>query len=563
MKFCKHCGGEIADHARFCKHCGQEVTGGHQSQEETSVNNQADQTDKGNDGYIETESPQQSNGNSSADSGQSGTDSAQDKGASDQPSAPKQPSDLSSPPKQGGIGTTKKTTTAQPMKKMSKKSKIFIGIGALVVVLLIVAYQVGASMTSKDKMVEKFEDAVTKKDAATVAELLQSDSKKIKINKDSVAGFIDYYSENPSEFDYIVEHLKDQVKEYDKNADKAKANSEENKDMYALNLTEDGKKFAIYKNYTIQVSPVYFKVSTNFKDTDILLNDKVIATSDSDDFTKEVGPFLPGSYKFTAKYKGDYVELTADAESTNFDPGYADDVDLYIEADEVSFGTAYMDGLDEVTLFINGEDTGVNIMKEDTFGPVLVDGSMTASFEGKFPWGTMKTEEKPIDSYYMNAEFTASDDLKETLKDTIIKFNQEFLAATTTASKKKLTTATDKVVKDVVDDAKFAKESDQYYKGKFIGVDFYQDSYDITNYGDGWVVKVDTVTIYEEANWYKDDKKPKLKKNEEDYGYELVYDKDKEKWKVSYIGYAGSMDENKMDEHREKDPKTYTSAWLK
>ncbi|MGY0692110.1 zinc ribbon domain-containing protein [Virgibacillus sp. FSP13] len=561
MRYCKHCGGELADHAKFCKHCGQDLTSGGKLDEEKPVNNSGDHVDKENSEEIQADDMGPNDEKTSKQEDQpipenKQTGNENQGGLSQKPVPPKQPKQ----PLQGGLVASKKTRESQPAKKLSKQAKISMAIAGALIVLLFVAYQVGASMTSKEKVIERFEDAITQKDASTVAGLLEADG-KIAINKETVKGFIDYYGENPSEFAYMMDHLQNQVKQYDKNPNLAKAN--DGGYDYAVNLIENGKKYLVYDKYSIQVSPVYFEVYTNYKDTDILLNDEVIVTSDTDEFTQEVGPFLPGTYTFTATYKNDFVELTAEADSTNFDPGFSDHVDLGIEGEEVTFRKPFGEELDNVKLYINGEDTGINIMEQDTFGPLLTDGSITASFEGEFPWGTMKTEEVPIDSYYVEADFTVNDDVRQAMKDTIIKFNQEFLAAATTADKKKLTVASEDLVKDIIDDAKNAKENEKYYKGKFVGVDFNSDSFEITNYGDGWTVEVETATIYEQDTWYGEDEKPKLEEVSEQYGYELIYDKDNEQWKVDKIGWAASIDSDKKVEYREKQPKVFTSAWLK
>ncbi|WP_106496592.1 zinc ribbon domain-containing protein [Lentibacillus sp. Marseille-P4043] len=561
MKFCKHCGGELAEHAKFCKHCGQDLTNRSKSDEEKSANNLEDLVDKGNSEEIQADDTGHNDEKTSNQEDQpipenKQTENEIEGGLGQKSKPPKQPKQ----PVQGGLAVSKKTGNSQPVKKLSKQAKISMAIAGALIVLLFIAYQVGASMTSKEKVIEKFEDAITQKDAGTVAGLLEADG-KITINKESVQGFIDYYGENPSEFAYMMDHLQDQVKQYDKNSDLAKANDDGYD--YAVNLIEDGKKFLVYDNYSIQVSPVYFEVYTNYKDTDILLNDEVIVTSDKDEFIQEVGPFLPGTYTFTATYKNDFVELSTETESINFDPGYSDHVDLGIEGEEVTFRKPFGEELNNVKLYINGEDTGINIMEQDTFGPLLTDGSVTASFEGEFPWGTMKTDEVPIDSYYVEADFAVNDDVRQAMKDTIIKFNQEFLAAATTADKKKLTVASEDLVKDIIDDAKNAKENEKYYKGKFVGVDFNSDSFEITNYGDGWTVEVETATLYEQDTWYGEDEKPKLEEVLEQYGYELIYDKDNEQWKVDNIGWAASIDSDKKVEHREKNPKVFTSAWLK
>ncbi|WP_188454186.1 zinc ribbon domain-containing protein [Virgibacillus oceani] len=539
MKFCKHCGGEISANAKFCKHCGQDLSG-------ESTNNSEDQTDKVEE-FVEKVNHQ----NDKKLDPLIESEQSDDIGFDNNPVQSKNPV-------QGGLAASKKSGHGQPS-KLSKKSKIMMTIAGALIVLLFAAYQVGASMTSKDKIIEKFEEAMIKKDSKTVADLLAA-SKKIEINNNTVTGFINYYSENPSEMDYMMEHLKNQAKEYETNPKAAEAAGESTY-SYAVNLVKDGKTF-VYDNFDIQVSPVYFNVYTNYNDTEISLNGEVIATSDKEDFTKEVGPFLPGTYTFTATYKNDYVELTAEEESTNFDPGYTDDVDLFIDGEEVTFGLPYNDGLDSVKLFINGNDSGIDILKQDAVGPILADGSMTASFEADFPWGTMKTEEVPIDSYYVEAKFTASDEVKQAIQDTIVQYNKELLAAITTADEKKFTIATEEVVTDIIDDAKYDKENEYYYKGKFIGVDFNSESFVISNYGEGWVAGVDTKTYYEEDSWYGDEE-PKLEEATDDVGYELIYDEKQEKWKVNYVGWGGSMDDAEIIEYREKEPKEVTSAWFK
>ncbi|WP_099159832.1 zinc ribbon domain-containing protein [Virgibacillus ndiopensis] len=543
MKFCKHCGGEISASAKFCKHCGQDLTG---------ESNQKDTEDKDKvEEFVEKVNHQ------SDEPTDTNETPVTENGLSDDKDSANKPVVQSKKSEQGGLVSSKKSS-GQPS-KLSKKSKILMAVAGALIVLLFIAYQVGASMTSKEKILEKFEEAMVKKDSKTVADLLAT-SKNIEINNSTVKGFINYYAENPSEMDYLMDHLKSQAKEYETNPKAAEA-SDDSSLSYAVNLIKDGKTF-VYDNFDIQVSPVYFNVYTNYKDTEIKLNGEVIATANKEDFTKEVGPFLPGTYTFTATYKNDYVELTAEAESTNFDPGYTDDVDLFIEGEEVTFGLPYNEGFDSVKLFINGKDSGIDILKKDTVGPILTDGSMTASFEAEFPWGTMKTEEVPIDSYYVEAKFVANDEVKQSLQDTIVQFNKELLAAITTADEKKFTVATEDVTTDIIDDAKYDKENDYYYKGKFIGVDFNSESFTINNYGEGWVAKVDTVTYFEEDSWYGDEK-PKLEEVNDDIGYELIYDTKQKKWKVNYLGWGGSMDDAEIIEYREKEAKEVTSAWFK
>src|SRR5699024_7964202 len=335
-------------------------------------------------------------------------------------------------------------------------------------------YMVGSSLLSPQKTVAKFEDAIHDGDAKTVANMLVNDDDDLTIDESSLQGFMDYFNAYHDELESLIDHLNKQGKD-----------DGESSGGYALNLIKDGKAFVIYDHYVIQVSPVYFEVYTNYADTEIMMEDDIITTSDTDDYMKEVGPFLPGKYTFVANYKSDFVDLTTEVEAEQFDPDYSESVDLYIEGEEVEVNAPYEGMLNEVKMYINGEDTGVNVLQNNIIGPVVSDGSMTASFEGEFPWGTITTGEIPLDSNYIDVIFHANDDLNSTIQDIIVQFNKEYIEVYTSADPSKFTVAGDILVEDVVEQAEYEKENDILYQGKFIGVDFYEDSFTLDHYDDG------------------------------------------------------------------------------
>lgn len=497
MKYCRNCGEEVKKDAKFCKHCGYDF-------EAKVVPGQKEELHK-----------------DSLSQGQSN----------------KLPTALKK---------------KEPI-KMSKKNKILIGIASAIIIFLFIGYKVGDSLTSQHKVVEKFETALIEKDAKTVGNMLTSKAKDLKINKDTVKGFIDYYANNPSEMNGLFSHLKQQGDEYDHNKEFNGLNSN-----YIVNLVKDGKQF-IYDDYKVQVTPVYFNVGTTYSDTIVSIDGKEVMTTTENDSYKEFGPYLPGIYQFSAVYKSDFVELSTEEEFTNFDPEYSSELYLHIDGEDASFDVPYSDMLDHITLYINGEDTGINLIEEDTVGPILTDGSMNVSFETDFPWGTMKTEEVPLDQDYMNIDFTLTDKMKEEIQETVVQFEKEYLAAHTTADASHLTVTTDEVTKDIIESAESEKEYEYFYKGKFIGADFVNDSYSLSSYDD-FVITVNAIVFHEEDSRYNKNRKPELEENEEANTYELIYDEEKEAWLVSYLNSA-YIDSDNVTEYREKDPETFTSEW--
>src|SRR5699024_1005018 len=218
---------------------------------------------------------------------------------------------------------------------------------------------------------------------------------------------IKYFHASPKKVKKLIQHLNDQIEQDDYGVD----------DDYLVNIEKVDDKFALI------VSPVYFQVKTNYKDLVITMDGKEIAESDRDDYSEELGPFLPGWYEFEAINKTEYVTL-----KQTFDqkPSLkANDsllVTLYVDIPTVSFFSLNA-GLEEYKLFLNGKDTG-EIMKKDNhrFGQLPIDGSITAYLEGDFPWGTMKSEEIDVEKADNSSiPITADMELEQKLQDIIIK----------------------------------------------------------------------------------------------------------------------------------------------
>lgn len=515
MKFCRNCGGELAKDAKFCKHCGFDLT----SKSEPTDQQQA--TEEGEQKGLYTEQTVNNQNEQPKDQAQA---------TSAQPAQPKQPT------------------------QMSKQTKIIAGIIGALIIFLFVGYKVAETMTSYERKIDKFETAMHEADHDALAGILTTNNASLEINEDAVGGLIEYYSDYPSELNDLVRHLREQGKAY---ADDSEFMVYES-DYYPINLVKNGK-FLIFDRFDIQVSPVYFNVYTNYQDTEILMDGEVIGTATSDDYSKEFGPFLPGTYTFTARYVSDYVELETEATYTNYNPGYVSEVNLYIEADEVYFEVTYADGLEEVKLLINGEDSGINLLETDTVGPLPIDGTVEVAYEAVLPWGTVTTDPYPLDSGYIYVDFPVTEELKEIAKEKIIRYNQEYIEAYTQVNDSVFSVASDRLIKEVMDDAEYELEWGRDYKGKFVGINFYEEAFELDYYDQKWYLYVSTDTIYEETiySFFSTD----YRENERDTGYTLVYDKDKADWVVDEVGYVGYLTKDTLVEYRESDPKTFEAVW--
>src|SRR5690625_478634 len=99
------------------------------------------------------------------------------------------------------------------------------------------------------------------------------------------------------------------------------------------------------------------------------------------------------------------------------------------------------------------------------------------------------------------------------------------------------------------------------YEGLFHGVDFYLDSFDLSQDYDGfWTVEVDTITYFEEGFYEKGDK-PELEKIEDEIRYELNYDPQTDEWYVVSLDQPDMMEEDRMERYTTSDPELYKSEW--
>lgn len=459
MKSCQYCGELIQTNAKFCNHCGKNLQEPAPKSKQNVENTNVSKTKDDHVSDLDIEHANNMENKRSSDEEKEFTNDGKEGQSSD-------------------TLTERKTEDNKPVKQTpNKRRKIIIFSSVAVVLLLIGTYVFGNYITSVNHLLDEFETAIEAKDTKKLADMLTVDHKDLELTDDSFDSFVQLFASQPSELNYLMNNLREQA-EYGGTLIK----------MFPVDLIKDGRKFFFFDHYILSVNPVYVNVSTNYKDTDIIINGEVLTTTDSDDFSEDVGPLIPGEYTIEAVHDTGFFHLSTESNVRLTDPSYSEYVNLYLDGKDVSFdliSNRYED-LKSIKLYVNGKDTGWNLAENDRVGPLLTDGSLNASFEAELPWGTIRTNDIPINDSYIDFNLGYSDEFRQEMMDVIIKFNEEFVDSFASADVTKLTTTTFYFAEALIDEIIFNMYMGIEYEGAFHGIDFYMDSFELKQDYDGY-----------------------------------------------------------------------------
>src|SRR5699024_2328387 len=159
--------------------------------------------------------------------------------------------------------------------------------------------------------------------------------------------------------------------------------------IYTIELFKCAKKLLLIGDYKLHSLPVYINISTTYEPTALFVNGYKFTTADEESPSDGIGPLSPGTHTVQAAYDPRFLHLDKEAEVEAADPGVASLVDLHVEGDNVSFDllTNNYGQLSSVKLYINGKESDYDVTEDSRVGPLLIDGTLNASFEAEFPWG--------------------------------------------------------------------------------------------------------------------------------------------------------------------------------
>ncbi|WP_066187077.1 MULTISPECIES: zinc ribbon domain-containing protein [Gracilibacillus] len=424
----------------------------------------------------------------------------------------------------------KKTTfIGTKRKQLSKKQKIVSISIAGVIILLFSAYQVGAFITDKDRLIGQFEEALIEKDSNAMSDLLSTSDDRMEINEDNTQRLIDRIEDNPSQQNYFVDALKQQGEAYDEGAASPMTNS-------VFSLEKKGKTALIYDNYQIEVTPFFFEVGTNMSDVQILLDGEELAISDSDTYSKEFGPLMPGTYHVTATYQNDYTILENQAELSLWEASYDQNqlLDLSLYGEYVSLYSEYADIADSTAFFVN--DHEISMSEDEDFGPVSIDGSVEAYSTLSFPWGEAKSEVTPINSTYLDLAVPNpfSEEVRTEIINTIHSFGEEFAAAQRERDVSLYTNISSEYEEIAAEEFEYMNEYGNRWTGSYQKVIIDLDSFYLVKQDEQFILDVNTQFHYADvASYDEDDDDIETEDEITDLSVELIYDNENEAWLIN------------------------------
>lgn len=244
---------------------------------------------------------------------------------------------------------------------MSKKKKIAVVLGLMLIVLIGVFIYFGKSQSSPEKVVDNFKTAVSNQDKSEMEKLIECNDSGLKIDDENMAMLLRYFKNNPSYLNNTLTALNNQA------FNPGGINSNSNSSSYILNVKRDGNKFLFFPNYKIEVKASYITVKTKVKNADIYINNTKVGTSTSDDFSKEYGPYVPGEYVVKGSYKGKY---STSNNSQDVDTVKASNNKISVKVlEDLKYVTVKSDN-DDAEIFVNNKDTGKKVKDGDAIGPI-------------------------------------------------------------------------------------------------------------------------------------------------------------------------------------------------
>ncbi|WP_188453564.1 zinc ribbon domain-containing protein [Virgibacillus oceani] len=293
-----------------------------------------------------------------------------------------------------GNQLTKSSNDPTIKKPLSKKVILIASIAAILSLSCIVFYFIGKGKFQPENKLQNFEQAIEDKNTDKLQKLLSPVNDSFDITKENTANFIKYLNSNPQKYDALLSRLTQQAE--------SMSNSGENEmaylnDTYAtLNMIKEGKKWLLFDDYQIIVTPMYLDLYMDTKDVELYVDGNKVGTSTGKDYHEEFGPFMPGIHEIKATFKNPYAASSVSDEVELFDSSESKLVHtLELEAEEVTISSIY----DDAALFVDGKKTDITVGPEEkSIGMFPTNESVSIYVEKEFPWGTAKSEEVYINS---------------------------------------------------------------------------------------------------------------------------------------------------------------------
>ena len=304
---------------------------------------------------------------------------------------------------------SEKSRTA--IKKALKNKKVIFSLVFITSILIFstVGLSIISSKSNPKNTVKKFQDAIINNDAAKLQDVLYSNDKKLTITEDSLEFILEYLNSNNQIFNSVLENLYLDVEYADSISYEGAQSLLDFNEIFALTIKE---KNLFFTKYGITIKPIYINISSNYLNSDILINENLYSSIDDYQDSTLIGPLLPGKFSITLKSKDLFDEEIT--ETININPASLEE---YYSLEEYpleffsDYSTLSLDSnIPEATVFVNGKNTGIQVKDAyENFGPISSYDKIY--FAVNINGTNYKTEESYANSYYgsLTLNFTYSD----------------------------------------------------------------------------------------------------------------------------------------------------------
>lgn len=400
---------------------------------------------------------------------------------------------------------TIKTEPAQSRKQSKqdfgaffKKHKKLLSIGLSIAVVLIAGYLTLSHFNSPERYVSGIMDAIEEDDyEALVGKLFFADTDE-EISEDQIVIYVSYLKENRNRIDQIKTDFEAQIEMFDDQSRSGARYGEDPEWRYLGDemflVKEDG---FLTDSYRVFVEPSYATVESYLEG--LTLNDsagELLHTFTERETSFNVGPLVRGEHVFHFAFEGEWMDL--EEEYTYYVSDYQSYFNPEFNVDYLTFEAPFEHDLKD-RLVVNGTEIEDPTMNEE-MGPFLLEENSTYSYEVDFPWGTMTTGERPIDSRHIYLNFDMTEEMADQLAAAL---QNHYDSVLDSFEQRDVSLLSDQLSQNIQDVYKNEIENLywnlEYYDGRTVGLHYrdYQLSNQLNDFGKSengnWFMKVVTL----------------------------------------------------------------------
>lgn len=438
----------------------------------------------------------------------------------------------------------------------SKKTKIILAIIIILAFLLISGFIVGNILTSKDHLIDRFVEALDEKDQTILADILQSSDPNLEITEENITSLLSYLEDNPHEVSNIIYSIQQQSSYMDETKGTVEQWSDNSTSLSVITLSYNGKKGLLFNDYSLTLTPLYFELYSSYEGTKVFIDGNEVGEIIESNTPIIYGPLMPGDHLVKAVYNKENVELESEQEVsllTMQEETYP--VELYLEGEYVNVDLPYTTMGLTSKLYVDGKDRGIDLYEDNSFGPVNIDGSQKMYAEVFLPWGTVKTNEVPINSNEITLELDlATDENKNQIIETVHQYGQEWATAYGQLDSSYFKVLHQNYYEEVNEEINYSKEEGNRWAVQYLGAEVDQDSFKYNYYDDMYTANVIVNLRYKSDN-YSIGEEIKLEESDNFWNIELVYQSDNKNWLVKSVSSEYGFESDNIKKLEAKDNK--------